>query len=105
MGKTYDTATQSATGVSALLRRHENTGAQSQLLNFNLEKKRKNKKRKERRLTKGTNELSLHRPGDRLDEGGRREASEQHVVQEDDVEVAEPVIPTIVSQQIKAGDP
>lgn len=62
-------------------------------------------KRRERRLTKGTNELSLHRPGDRLDEGGRREASKQHVVQEDDVEVPEPVIPTIVSQQIKAGDP
>lgn len=100
MGKTYDTATQSATSVSALLRRHEIIGAQSTpRLKIFL------KKRKERRLTKGTNELSLHRPGDCLDEGGRREAGKQHVVQEDDVEVPEPVIPTIVSQQIKAGDP
>lgn len=102
MGKTYDTATQSATGVSALLRRHENIGTQS---TPQLKFKKKKKNRKERRLTKGTNELSLHRPGDRLDEGGRSETSEQHVVQEDDVEVPEPVISTIVSQQIKAGDP
>lgn len=104
MGKTYDTATQSATRVGALLRRHEDIGAQS-TPQLKFKKKEKKRERKERRLTKGTDELSLHRPGDRLDEGGRREAGEQHVVQEDDVEVAEPVISTIVSQQIKAGDP
>lgn len=59
----------------------------------------------ESRLTKGTDELSLHRPGDRLDQGGRGEAGEQHVVQEDDVEVPEPVVSTKVSQQIEARDP
>lgn len=56
------------------------------------------------RLTKGTDELSLYSPGDCLDQGGRSESSKQHVVQEDDVEVPQPVIPTKVSQQIKAGD-
>lgn len=55
-------------------------------------------------LTEGTNELPLHRPGDRLDEGGGREAGKQHVVQEDDVEVAQPVVTAKVSQEIKAGD-
>lgn len=58
----------------------------------------------ERRLTEGTNELPLYRPGDRLDERGGREAREQHVVQEDDVEVAQPVVAAKVSQEIKAGD-
>lgn len=57
-----------------------------------------------RRLTEGTNELPLYRPGDRLDEGGGREAGKQHVVQEDDVEIAQPVVATKVSQEIKAGD-
>lgn len=59
---------------------------------------------KESRLTEGTNELPLYRPGDRLDEGGGREASKQHVVQEDDVEVPQPVVAAKVSQEIKAGD-
>lgn len=51
-----------------------------------------------RRLTKGTDELSLYCPGDCLDQGGRGETSKHHVVQEDNVEVAKPVIATIVSQ-------
>lgn len=50
------------------------------------------------RLTKGTDELSLNCPGDRLDQGGRGETSKQHVVQEDNVKVPEPVVPTEVSQ-------
>lgn len=58
----------------------------------------------ESRLTEGTNELPLYRPGDRLDEGGGREASKQHVVQEDDVEVPQPVVAAEVTQEIKAGD-
>lgn len=49
-------------------------------------------------LTKGTDKLSLNRPGDGLDQGGRCEPSKKHVVQEDDVEVSEPVVPTKVSQ-------
>lgn len=50
------------------------------------------------RLTKGTDELSLYCPGDCLNKGGRGEASKQHVVQEDDVKVPKPVVPTIISQ-------
>lgn len=50
------------------------------------------------RLTKGTDELSLYGPGDRVDQGGGGETGKQHVVQEDDVEVPQPVISTKVSQ-------
>lgn len=48
--------------------------------------------------TKGTDELSLYGPGDRVDQGGGGETGKQHVVQEDDVEVPQPVISTKVSQ-------
>ena len=58
-----------------------------------------------RRLTKGTDELSLYCPGDCLYQRGRGETSKQHVVKEDNVEVPEPVISTKVSQQVEAGDP
>lgn len=60
---------------------------------------------KAHRLTKGTDELSLYRPGDCLCKGGRGETSKQHVVQEHNVEVSEPVKSPKVSQQIKAGYP
>ena len=53
---------------------------------------------KNKRLTKGTDELSLYCPGDSLDQGGRGETSKHHVVHKDDVEVPKPVIPTKVSQ-------
>lgn len=50
------------------------------------------------RLTKGTDELSLYSPGDCGDERGGGEASKQHVVQEDNVEVPKPVVTAKVSQ-------
>lgn len=52
----------------------------------------------ESRLTKGTNKLSLNCPCHCLDQRGRGETSKQHVVQEDNVEISKPVIPTKVSQ-------
>lgn len=55
-------------------------------------------------LTKGTDELSLDRPGEGLDQGGRGESSKHHVVQEHNIKVTEPVVPPKVSQEIKSSD-
>ena len=56
-------------------------------------------------LTKGPDELPLYSPGERVDEAGRRDSSEQHVVQEHDVEVPQPVVAPKIPQQVEAGDP
>ena len=74
-----------------LSHRHENIGIYNVLSPYLINEN-------ESRLTKGTDELSLYRPGDCLDQRGRGETSKQHVVKEDDVEVPKPVIPTKVSQ-------
>lgn len=55
-------------------------------------------------LTKGTDELSLDRPGEGLDQGGRGESSKHHVVQEHNIKVTEPVVPPKVSQEIESSD-
>ena len=47
----------------------------------------------------------MHRPCDRLDEGGRGQASEHHVVQEHHVEVPQPVVAAEVPEEIEPGDP
>ena len=58
----------------------------------------------DKRLTEGSDELPLHGPGERVHQAGRGEACEHHVVEEYDVEVAQPVVASKVSQQIKPGD-
>ena len=55
-------------------------------------------------LTKGTDELSLDRPSEGLDQGGRGESSKHHVVQEHDIKVTQPVVPAKVSQEIESSD-
>lgn len=55
-------------------------------------------------LTKGTDEFSLDRPGEGLDQGGRGESSKHHVVQEHNIKVTEPVVPPKVSQEIESSD-
>ena len=90
-GKTYDTAIQvqhtSAKVDPANKKICEYKVVSSCFINSN-----------ESKLTKSTDELSLNCPGDCLDQGGRGETSKQHVIQEDNVEVPKPVVPTKVSQ-------
>lgn len=55
--------------------------------------------------TEGPDELPLHRPGHRLDEGGGGQTRKHHVVQEHHVEVPQPVVAAKVSQEVEPRDP
>lgn len=55
--------------------------------------------------TECSDEFPLYSPCESVDKTGRGQPGKQYVIQEDDVEVSQPVKPTKVSQQIKPGDP
>ena len=55
-------------------------------------------------LTERPYEFSLHGPRECIDETGRCESNKQNVVQEHNVEVPQPVVPTKVPQQIETSD-
>lgn len=56
-------------------------------------------------LTKGADELGLDGPGDPLHQAQGGEPREPHVVEEDDVEVPQPVETAKVPQEVETGDP
>lgn len=56
-------------------------------------------------LTKGTDELSLDCPGDPFHQAQSGEPRKAHVVEEDDVEVPQPVEAAKIPQEVKTGDP
>lgn len=55
-------------------------------------------------LTEGAEELGLDGPGHPLHQAERGEPREAHVVQEDDVEVSQPVEAAKVPEKVKTGD-
>lgn len=56
-------------------------------------------------LTEGAEQLLLHGPGHLLHQAQRGERRKAHVVEEDDVEVPQPVEAAKIPQEVKAGDP